>query len=297
MTAAALLAEAGGVLARAGVPSPEPDAERLLRHVTGWDRASLLARPAAEVTPGDEELFRQLVRRRASREPLQYVLGIAAFWKHDFVVTNAVLIPRPETELLVETGLELVRGVERPVIVDVGTGSGCVALSIAGEREDAIVHGTDVSEPALQVALLNQRRLGLGQRTFFHRGQLLAPLIGREVQREVHLILSNPPYVDPSEIDGLEPEVRDHEPRVALVPPGDALSVYRQLVPAAAAFLRRGGALAVEISPFIPDDVVGLMKDAGFEDPEVRLDLAGRPRVVLARLASERDPSSATRGT
>jgi release factor glutamine methyltransferase len=291
MTAAALLAEARGVLARAGVASPERDAERLLRHVTGWDRASLLARPAAEVGREDEERLRELVRRRASREPLQYVLGIAAFWKHDFVVTKAVLVPRPETELLVETGLELVRGVQRPVIVDVGTGSGCVALSIAAEREDAIVHGTEISDAALQVALLNQRRLGLGQRTFFQRGHVLEPLTGLEEQ--VHLVVSNPPYVDSAEIESLAPEVRDHEPRVALVPPGDALSVYRELVPAAAAILGPGGALAVEISPFIPDEVVRIMENAGFENPEVRLDLAGRPRVV----ASERGPSSATRGT
>ena len=280
MTAAALLSEAGGVLARAGVLSPAWDAECLLRHVLGWDRAALLARPEAEVARGDEARFRALVERRASREPLQYILGSAPFWKHEFVVTPAVLIPRPETELLVETALELVKGVERPVIVDVGTGSGCIALSIAGEREDAVVHGTDISGPALEVALMNQRRLGLGQRTFFHRGQLLAPVTGREV----HLIVSNPPYVDPAEIDELAPEVRDHEPRQALVPPGDALAVYRDLIPAAGAALRRGGALAVEISPFLPGAVVRLMEDAGFEGPSVRPDLAGRPRVVLARL-------------
>jgi len=284
MTAAALLSEAGGVLARAGVLSPAWDAERLLRHVLGWDRAALLAHPETEVAREDEGRFRALVERRSSREPLQYILGSAAFWKHDFLVTPAVLIPRPETELLVETALELVRGVEKPVIVDVGTGSGCIALSIAGEREDAIVHGTDVSGPALEVALMNQRRLGLGQRTFFHRGQLLEPLTGLEDQLEAHLIVSNPPYVDPAEIDGLAPEVRDHEPRQALVPPGDALAVYRDLIPAAGAALRKGGALAVEISPFLPGAVVRLMEDAGFEGPSVRPDLSGRPRVVLARL-------------
>jgi release factor glutamine methyltransferase len=288
MTAAALLVEAGGVLAATGVPSPEWDAERLLRHVLGWDRAALLAAPDHVVAEPEVERFRRLVQRRASREPLQYILGTAAFWKHEFLVTPAVLIPRPETELLVEAALELLAGIERPVIVDVGTGSGCIALSIAGERPDAEVHGTDISGPALEVALMNQRRLGLGQRTFFHQGQLLAPVTGREV----HLIISNPPYVDPAEIEGLEPEVRDHEPRLALVAPGDALSVYRALVPAAARALREGGALAVEVSPFISDAVSALMHEAGFEAPTVRPDLAGRPRVV----ASERGRSSATRG-
>jgi release factor glutamine methyltransferase len=284
MNATALLAEAGGVLAAAGVPSPHWDAERLLRYVLGLDRAALFASPRRAVPTPDVERFRELVRRRASREPLQYILGTAAFWKHEFLVTPAVLIPRPETELLVETALELVKGVERPVVVDVGTGSGCIALSIAAERPDAVVHATDISERALQVALMNQRRLGLGQRTFFHRGQLLEPLTGLEEQLEVHLVLSNPPYVDPAEVDSLAPEVRDHEPREALVPPGDALAVYRRLVPAAARTLREGGALAVEVSPFIPDAVARLMAEAGFVDPAVRDDLAGRPRVVFGRL-------------
>jgi release factor glutamine methyltransferase len=144
MTATTLLAEARGVLAAAGVPSPDWDAERLLRHVLGLDRAALLANPGRAVPEPEAGRFRALVQRRAAREPLQYVLGSTDFWKHEFLVTPAVLIPRPETELLVETALELVKGVEKPVIVDVGTGSGCIALSIAGEREDAEVHATDV---------------------------------------------------------------------------------------------------------------------------------------------------------
>ena len=175
----------------------------------------------------------------------------------------------------------------------VGLYTASAILSIAGERPDAEVHATDMSEAALEVALENQRRLGLGHRTFFHRGQLLEPVTGLEGQLEVHLVVSNPPYVDAAEIEGLEPEVRDHEPREALVPPGDALSVYRTLVPAAARALREGGALAVEVSPFISDAVSALMREAGFEAVTVRPDLAGRPRVV----ASSRGRSSATRGT
>jgi release factor glutamine methyltransferase len=280
MTAAALVAEAARTLAAAGVDAPEWDAERLLRHVLGWDRAALLARPG-HVVPGPErERLRVLVRRRASREPLQYILGTQAFWKHDFLVTPAVLIPRPETELLLEVALDLVRDVEAPVIVDVGTGSGCVALSIAAEREDAEVHATDVSGPALHVARQNARRLGLEGRVTFHEGHLLEPVGGLEVQ----LVVSNPPYVDPSERDSLAPEVRDHEPALALFPPGDALAVYRRLVPAAARALRPGGALAVEISPALSGGVQALFREAGFLEPKVHEDLAGRPRVVRARL-------------
>jgi release factor glutamine methyltransferase len=279
MTAAALLAEAEAVLAGAGVLSPAWDAERLLRHVLGWDRASLLASPDAEVRAADEARFRGLVAERSRRVPLQYVLGTAPFWKHDFVVTPAVLIPRPETEILVETALELLSGVDTPVVVDVGTGSGCIALSIAAEREDAEVHGTDESGAALEVALQNGRRLGLADRVAFHNGQLLEPLSGLQVQ----LVVSNPPYVGADERELLAPEVRDHEPALALFAPGDPLSVYRALVPAAASLLRHGGALAVEIAPPRSEEVRRLMREAGFAEPRVRPDLAGRPRVVFGR--------------
>lgn len=279
MTVAALLGEAEAVLAAAGVEHPDRDAERLLRHVVGWDRASLLASPAAEVPAAAEAGFRALLARRARREPLQHLIGFQAFWRHEFVVTPEVLIPRPETELLVELSLELLSREERPLVVDVGTGTGCIALSLAHERRDAEVHATDVSGPALQVARQNARRLALERRVTFHEGDLLEPVAGLEV----HLVVCNPPYVDPAERDALAPEVRDHEPALALFPPGDALAVYRRLVPAAATALRPGGALAVEISPAIPEPVLGLFRAAGFPEPTVHADLAGRPRVVHAR--------------
>jgi release factor glutamine methyltransferase len=282
MTAAALLAEAEAVLAAAGVELADRDAERLLRHVLGWDRASRLASPTAEVPATAVARFRALVVRRSAREPLQHILGRQAFWRHEFVVTPRVLIPRPETELLVEVALGLVKDVEGPVIVDVGTGSGCVALSIAAERRDAEVQATDISEPALAVARENARRLGLEDRVTFRQGDLLEPLA--RLAGRIDLVVSNPPYVDPSERDSLAPEVRDHEPALALFPPGDALAVYRRLVPAAAVALRPGGALALEISPSLPEAVQGLFRDAGFREPTVHVDLARRPRVVRARL-------------
>src|SRR5512135_1683988 len=170
MTAAALLEDAAAALSAAGVSSPERDAERLLRHVLGWGRATLVANPDRPVPAREADRFRSLVARRAAREPLQYIVGTQAFWKHDFLVTPAVLIPRPETELLVETSLELLQGVDRPVVVDVGTGSGCIALSIAAERADAEVHATDISAAALEVARENARRLGLEGRVRFHHG-------------------------------------------------------------------------------------------------------------------------------
>ena len=281
MTAAELVARATGELETAGVPRADWDAERLLRHVLGWDRATLVASHTAAVAPQHAAEFERLVGERARRVPLQHLTGTQAFWKHEFRVTPDVLIPRPETELVVEAALELLRGATRPVIVDVGTGSGCIALSLAAERPDSEVHATDVSGPALEVARENAARLGLERRVAFLHGDLLEPVSG--LAGRIDLVVSNPPYVDPKERDTLAPEVRDHEPALALFPPGDALAVYRRLVPAAAHALAPGGALVLEIAPSLGDDVSTLLAASGFESLDVRPDLAGRPRAVLGR--------------
>jgi len=280
MTAAALLEDAAAALAAAGVASPEWDAERLLRHVLGWDRATLVANPGDPVPAPEAERFRALVARRAAREPLQYILGAQAFWRHDFLVTPAVLIPRPETELLVETSLELLEGVERPVVVDVGTGSGCIALSIAAERPDAEVHATDISEPALEVARANARRLGLEGRVRFHHGDLLEPLSGLE--GHVHVIVSNPPYVDPAEHDALAPEVRDHEPAGALFAP-DPATYPARLASAAREILRPGGSLVVEIGIGLEAVVNEAFAAAGLRTADRKKDLGGIVRALVGR--------------
>jgi len=282
MTVAQLLAQAARELRDAGVESPDWDAERLIRHVLGWDRAALVALPEAEVAPDREAELRRLVRERARRVPLQHLTGTQAFWKQELRVTPDVLIPRPETELLVEAALELLRGAARPVIADVGTGSGCIALALAAEREDAELHATDLSEAALAVARDNERRLGLEGRVAWRLGDLLDP-VAAAIRGRGDLVVSNPPYVDQAERESLAPEVRDHEPELALFPPGDALSVYRRLVPAAADVLKPGGALVVEIAPALDRAVAGLLDAAGFEGIEVRPDLAARPRAVLGR--------------
>jgi release factor glutamine methyltransferase len=280
MTAAALLEEAANALAAAGVASPQWDAERLLRHVLGWDRATLVANPSRPVPEAEAGRFRALVARRAAREPLQYILGTQAFWKHEFLVTPAVLIPRPETELLVETSLERLQGRERPLVVDVGTGSGCIALSIAAERPDAEVHATDLSEAALEVARENARRLGLEGRVRFHQGDLLEPLSGLEAH--VHLVVSNPPYVDPAERDALAPEVRDHEPATALFAP-DPRAYPARLAVAARKALLPGGSLVVEIGIGLEEVVTGAFLGAGLHSVAQKTDLSGVVRVVVGR--------------
>jgi release factor glutamine methyltransferase len=264
----------------AGIEAAEHDAEQLLRHLLGWNRARLIADGGEMLPPGVRTAFVALVDERARRRPLQHLTGRQWFWKHDFAVSPDVLIPRPDTEVLLEAALDLVREIERPVVVDVGTGSGCIALSLAAEREDAEIHAVDISKPALAVAGDNERRLGLEGRVVFHHGDLLDPVTS--LGGRLHLIVSNPPYVSAEEMATLAPEVARHEPRLALVPPRDRLSIYRRLAPAAAKLLRPGGAVAVEIGQGMQDEVSRELAGAGLEPGRVRPDLAGIARVVIA---------------
>jgi len=281
MTVAEILERAGRRLAEEGVAAPCWDAERLLRHALGWDRAGLLSRLRDPVPEQAVGAFLALVEQRAARRPLQHIIGTQEFWRHEFAVSGDALIPRPETELLVEAALEALRACGRPTLVDVGTGSGCVALSIAAEREDAVVHAVDVSRAALRLAQLNARRLRLSGRVRFHHGDLLEPVSG--LAGQLDLVVSNPPYADPTELPGLEPEVRDHEPPEALLPPGDRYEVYRRLIPGAFPALRTSGWLALEVGQGMADEVSRLCRANGFHVRRVIPDLQSIPRVVVAQ--------------
>lgn len=277
------LAEAAARLAAAGIADADArrDAERLLRHVLGWDRATLVARGGDPVPDADREAFGALVAQRARRRPLQHLVGTQAFWRHEFLVTPDVLIPRPETELLVEHGLGAIADVQRPVIVDVGTGSGCIALSLAAERPDAEVHATDVSEPALGVARRNAERLGLSDRVRFHQGDLVDPVAS--LAGRVDLLVSNPPYVEADELPTLAPEVRDHEPRLALSPAEGVRSLYERLLAGARLALRPAGWAVVEIGIGWAGPVESAVSRAGLLLVAVEEDLRHIPRVVKAR--------------
>lgn len=223
---------------------------------------------------------------------MQHLLGTQAFWRHEFRVTPDVLIPRPETELLVEAALGRLRSHEHPVVVDVGTGSGCIALSLAAELNAAEIHATDVSAAALGVARDNAARLGLSARVHFHQGDLLAPVAGLRFD----LIASNPPYVDPALAPTLAPEVRDHEPALALFPPADAYAIYRRLIPAAQALLKPSGYLLLEVGQGMADEVARLARGADFTVDEILPDLQSIPRALVARaqpLACERSHTRA----
>jgi release factor glutamine methyltransferase len=256
-------------IAAAGSETPRLDAELLLAEALGIDRAALVTDPRREVAGAAVRAFQDAVRRRsAGREPVAYILGRRGFRYLELAVDPRVLVPRPETELLVEVGLELPAGAR---VVDVGTGSGAVALALKHERPDLELAGTDASAPALAVARANARRLGLAIELV--HGDLLAGL------SEVDAVLSNPPYVAERERATLAPEIVRHEPPGALFAGADGLDVIRRLVPAAA----RSGArlLAIEVGAGQAAAVADLIGAAGYEDVGTRRDLAGIERVVV----------------
>jgi release factor glutamine methyltransferase len=274
VTARDALAEGAGVLERAGCPSPDVDAEWLLADVLGTSRTGLLTH-RAELGEADVERFRALVARRATREPLAYVLGEWGFRGLTLLVDPRVLVPRPETEAVVERCLVLLDGVPEPAVLDVGVGSGAIALAVAAERPDARVVATDVSAAALEVADENRRRAAVDGRVRLVQGDLLA---GEEGPFD--LVVSNPPYVSPSELDALEPELR-FEPREALVGLGRHEAVAR----AALETLAPGGALVLEVGDGQAPDVAAMLGELGLADVVVSPDLAGGERVVEGRRA------------
>jgi release factor glutamine methyltransferase len=260
-------------IAASGSDSPRLDAELLLAFVLGVDRTALFTDPGREVVGGAVRAFQDAVRRRSVlREPVAYILGSKGFRHLDLAVDERVLVPRPETELLVEVGLGLGAGAR---VVDVGTGSGAIALALKHERPDLVLLGTDVSAGALDVARANAAALGLDVE--FVCGDLLAGICG------VDAILSNPPYVADGDRAALAPEITLHEPPGALFAGTDGLDVIRRLVPAAAAALSSGGLLATELGEGQAPAVAELMSEAGFCEVEALLDLAGIERVVKGR--------------
>jgi release factor glutamine methyltransferase len=256
-------------LSAAGVDTPRLDAEVLLAHALGVDRTALVVDRDLRVEGPAVRAFQDAVRRRSvEREPVAYITGLKGFRHIDLHVDGRVLIPRPETETLVEAALDLPRGAR---VVDVGTGSGAVALALKDERGDLDVTGTDASPDALAVARANAARLGLDVR--FREADLL------DGAGEVDAVLSNPPYVE----DGapLQPEIERHEPPVALYAGADGLAVIRRLAAQAGASAAR--LLALEVGMGQAGDVAAVLRDAGFATTETRRDLAGIERVVVGR--------------
>jgi release factor glutamine methyltransferase len=285
----------------AQVPSPRMNAELLIMFTLDCDRAYLYAHPERELTPDETRRYDEALARRATGVPAQYITGHQEFWGLDLIVSPAVLIPRPETEHVVEAVLELVSspgselsqnqdqkpraGAPAPHelrIVDVGTGSGAIALALAKELPWAKIHATDISPDALEVARANAARHELTSRIEFHQADLLDGFSPASFD----FVVSNPPYVGESEEDSVQLEVRKFEPRHAVFAGPTGLEVLERLTPQAREALRPGGWLVLEISGTIADQVLGLL--SSWDEVALRNDLQGIARVAIARRTANR---------
>jgi release factor glutamine methyltransferase len=270
------LGAAVDALGAAGVDDPRLDAELLLAGASGLDRATLTAEPDQPLSGGASRAFGLMVRRRLRREPVAYILGRKGFRRIDVEVDRRVLIPRPETELLVEVALQL-----RPRrVLDVGTGSGAVALAVADELPATELVATDTSTEALAVARINATRVGVADRVRFAPGTL------PEAER-FDLVLANLPYVSEPEWEQLPPEIREYEPRTALVSGPTGLEAIESLLDGLAAPADVTGGVAVEVGAGQAEAVAELIADAGFDSTEVLRDLAGIERVVSGARVAE----------
>lgn len=278
MTVSEVVVASTDFLKAKGVPSPRVDAEHLIAKGLGVTRLDLYLQYDRELTEDEIAACRELVRRRGKREPLAYILGEWGFRRLTLAVDERALIPRPETETVVERCLALLEGVEGPCVLDVGTGTGAIALAIADERPDATVTATDISEEALTLAVANGERTGLGDRVTF----VLGDLAGGLPPGPFDLVVSNPPYVEQEDVDDLQAEVRDWEPRGALVGEG-----VTQLVAEGARYvLRPTGRLVLEVAEGTASTVCALLEALGFSDVRATPDLSGRDRVAEGRWTS-----------
>lgn len=265
---------------KSDVPSPRLNAELLMMFVLSCDRAHLYAHPERLLTAEEESRYNDVIRERARGCPTQYITGHQEFWGLDLLVSPAVLIPRPETEHVVETVLALVQQrnhQEKLRLVDVGTGTGCIALALASELSWADIHACDISEEALEMARINAARLRLNNQVRMCRSDLLSLYVGEQFD----FVVSNPPYVGESEADKVQRQVREFEPKIAVFSGVEGMEIYKRLIPQACAVLNPGGWLVMEIGYSTEEKVKALLGD--WVEIQTTTDLQGIPRVVAAR--------------
>jgi len=262
-----------------GIATPRLDAEVLLAHSLGIDRLRLYLDLDRPLHPEERSRFKDLVRRRAAREPVAFIVGTREFWSISLRVSPGVLIPRPDTEILVESVLDRIRAIECPIILEIGTGSAAISVAVARDHRRARILATDISPAALAVARVNAREAGLGESIDFVAGDLFSAL---RPDARFDVICSNPPYVPTIELADLEPEITRFEPRQALDGGLDGLDVIRRLVREAGPYLKEHGALIIEIGDQQAESVVDLFSRlGGFTDVRTVPDLAGKLRVVV----------------
>ena len=271
-----LLEEGKAALSGGETDTPELDAQILMSHALGITRMSLLLNPPSRITSADETVFRDLLSRRAAGEPVAYLTGHKDFYRHTFSVNRSTLIPRPETEILVEETLRRFAASRAVRLLDIGTGCGCIALSLAAERPDWKITATDISGDALALAIENGKRLGI-KNVEFLRSNLFDNVDGK-----FDAIVSNPPYVDINEKQNLQIELRDYEPQGALFTTDGGLTVIGELVRKAPAYLKSGGTFICEIGYDQRDRVEALFDKNIWTETDFHRDLAGHMRVVSA---------------
>ena len=272
-----------------GVESPIMDSHVLLADTLGVDRLSLLRRPEASLAPEQMGKFREVVRRRGNREPLPYLLGKREFMSLEFAVSPHTLIPRPETEILVEAVIERAQRISTPdhqgasgcLAADIGTGCGVIAIALALHLPNAQIYATDISHQALAEARHNCQRHRVAERVTLSQGDLLTPLAEFGLVGKLDFLAANLPYVARQELENLIPEIAEFEPRIALEGGEDGLDIYRQLLPAAIPYLKPSGFLAIEVGKGQADKAADLAGSAGFGDLEIIRDYADIERVVI----------------
>lgn len=266
---------------RKGIRTARLDAEVLLAHSLGVNRLYLYLNLDRPLALDERKRYRELVQRRSRREPVAYLVGEREFWSLTFRIRPGVLIPRPETELLVNATVREIRNQESPLVLEIGTGSGAVAVAVAREVPQAWVVATDISLSALALAQLNAEQCGVRDRIHFVASDLFSGFKGGH---HFHVICSNPPYIPSSAIEILEPEIRDYEPRHAIDGGPDGLDVIRALITQAPRYLKSGGCLMTEIGENQETRVREMFLNlGGFKDIKTLRDLASLPRVVCGR--------------
>lgn len=269
------------------IENPRLTAEILLAHQLNVDRVTLYLNFDQPLTEREISDYRTLIRRRLRREPLQYITGVQEFWSLDFVVDSRVLIPRPESELLVELALDRVKATallenHAPRLLDLGTGCGALAISLAKEIQHAQIWATDISAGALELAGLNAKKHGVAERIEFRQGDLWKPLVNQGITFDI--ILSNPPYIAPEAFDDLPPEVRDYEPRLALDGQEGGTYYIEKIIMGGLDYINPGGWIILEMAPDQTEKAVRLMEQIkGYNEKSRIKDYSHRYRVVCAR--------------